>query len=107
MQEEIKDWAYRWTMCVKEKSDLLERVMEATKRCNTYGQLFRLWPGLEGFFPAHGREKISSARAKSRLPDNVICADNLQSPALERFSCMIAECLMLPICADKEIATVD
>lgn len=113
----IVDWFPLWKQHWDERNELLTKLEDVADYCRTYGQVYRVWPDLLGFFDEEGREKINSAKAKSKLPDDLLVWDRelgemtlteeFRPAAFERFTTMIAECLMLPEIDAKELATIE
>lgn len=120
----IADWVPLWGRYESERIALIHRVNKVGNMISTYGQAFRLWPDLQGFFPEYGREKINKAKVASRLPDPVYEWEYYDDPEEGRiqkitglapdwtpqvfavFTDMIAECLMLPEMEDmREVAS--
>ena len=119
-QELILEWGKEWLALHKQQNQLINKLEDLSKQCNTYGQLYRLWPDLLGFFGERGKEKVEAAQMKSKLPDGVLIVDYNEEghratvvlkeayrpEAFEPFSTVIAECLMLPTHEGKEVATI-
>ena len=113
----IVDWFPLWKQHWDERNELLTKLENVADYCKTYGQVYRVWPDLLGFFDEEGREKINSAKAKSKLPDDLLVWDRelgemalkeeFRPAAFEHFTTMIAECLMLPEIDAKELATIE
>lgn len=114
----IMDWFPLWKQHKDERNELLIKLETVAKYCRTYGQVYRIWPDLLGFFDEEGREKINSAKTKSKLPDELLVWDrelgkvalmeSFRPAAFERFTTMIAECLMLPeIDANEEVGSIE
>jgi hypothetical protein len=113
----IVDWFPLWKQHKDERNELLTKLENVADYCKTYGQVYRVWPDLLGFFDEEGREKINSAKVKSKLPDDLMIWDHdlgkevlmeeFRPAAFEPFTTMIAECLMLPEIDAKEVGTVE
>lgn len=114
MQGEIAEWAAIWKSYQQETNELLVKVEEVGKACSTYGQVFRIWPDLQGFFGDYGRAKVDSMVVSSRYPDGVLLIGSggkalkpeFRPEAFERYTMWIAECLMLPESDGDHVATV-
>lgn len=116
----IVEWAALWQELNLPQQCLLTKLEEVAGVCTTFGQVYRLWPDLLGFFDKKGRTKIDTARAQSKYPDEVttwqwdearqrnflVLRDEFKPEAFAPFTDVIAECLMLPLTEDKEVATL-
>lgn len=104
MAKQIHEWVPLWMGLAKDKARLLEKVNAVADVCNTYGQLARLWPELEGFFGSAGKAQMAGKAVRSPLPQKALEWTNGEPELMERFrpeafvpfAEMIAECLMLP-----------
>lgn len=118
--EKVREWALAWIEMRVDKTRLSSRIKQVARACKTYGQVVRLWPDLEGFFPAFGREKVANAKVQSKLPDDCYewhetAADEFEATDLipdfrpenlAPFAEMIAECLLLPNVPGEHQASV-
>jgi len=113
----IMDWFPIWKQHKDERDELLAKLEIVADFCRTYGQVYRIWPDLLGFFNEKGREKINSAKMKSKLPDELLVWDHklgkkvlieqFRPAAFERFTTIIAECLMLPEIDAQEVGSIE
>jgi hypothetical protein len=113
----IMDWFPIWKQHKDERNELLTKLETVAEYCRTYGQVYRIWPDLLGFFDEKGREQINSAKMKSKLPDELfvwdrelrkeVLAEEFRPAAFERFTAMIAECLMLPDVDTHEVGSIE
>lgn len=117
----IAEWLPHWLQHKEELDKLLNKIEEVAAVCQTYGQLYRLWPDILGFLDERGRATISAARAQSQYPDGAWQwgrTDTLQwekrglkeefkPEAFAPFNAVIAECLMLPEIKGEEIGSVE
>lgn len=117
----IAEWLPHWLQHKEELDKLLNKIEEVAAVCQTYGQVYRLWPDILGFFDERGRATIDAARTQSKYPDGVWQwekTDTLQwekrglkeefkPEAFAPFNAVIAECLMLPKIEGEEIGSVE
>lgn len=108
MQDEILKWVPVWQEYKNQTDELCRRVREVGKVCGTYGQVFRIWPDLRGFFGERGRSKVAEARVRSKYPDAAckwesdmddakwVLKDEFRLESFAKYEMWIAECLMLP-----------
>lgn|SRR5262245_17594009 len=113
MRDKLYDWAPVWKQYERETNMLALKVEQVGKVCSTYGQVFRIWPDLQGFFGEFGRSRIDNMIVSSRYPDAVRLFDGAQTlkpefrpEAFEMYTMWIAEALMLPEVEGSHIATV-
>ena len=119
--EKISHWLPETLKFGQETTDLAERIEQLASVCNTYGQLIRMWPELEGFMPPAVQTKIAEAAAISKYPEKAFkhsfskelntavrtLRPEFKPTALAPFNALIAECLMLPQVPGGFIATAN
>lgn len=117
----IAEWLPHWLQHKEELNKLLNKIEEVAAVCQTYGQLYRLWPDILGFFDERGRAMIDAARTQSKYPDGVWqweenryvamgerrLKEEFKPEAFAPFNAVIAECLMLPEVEGEEIGSVE
>lgn len=113
MRDQVFDWTPVWLQYKRETDELARKVEQVGEACSTYGQVFRIWPDLQGFFGEIGRDRINSMVVASRYPDAVRLFDGAQTlkpefrpEAFEKYTMWIAESLMLPEHEGNHIAIV-
>lgn len=117
----IAAWIPHWLQHKEELDKLLNKIEEVAAVCQTYGQVYRLWPDILGFFDRRGRATIDVARAQSKYPDGVWqweqtdtfqwekrgLKEEFKPEAFAPFNALITECLMLPEIEGEEIGSVE
>lgn len=113
MRDQVYEWAPVWMQYQQETAEIARKVEQVGEACSTYGQVFRIWPDLQGFFGEIGRDRINSMVVASRYPDAVRLFDGAQTlkpefrpEAFEKYTMWIAESLMLPEHEGNHIAIV-
>lgn len=101
VQEYITKWLKRDKQILDQNNDAHDRFIECGVRCNTWGQLARVWPNIKMLFPPRRRDKAIHAKARSRLPEAAFDADGKLIEAFDpdgiaEAELVIAEALMLP-----------
>ncbi len=121
MQEKLREWVPYWMSLRNDTKKLVAKIKDTACVCKTYGQVARLWPDLEGFFPQWGRSKVANAKVRSAYPERALewsrnpetgeheceLQDKFKPESFVPFAEMIAECLMLPNTPGGHTATVE
>jgi hypothetical protein len=118
-QEKLREWMPLWTKLDADTKKLVRKIKDTATVCKTYGQVARLWPDLEGFFPAWGRQKLNNAKVRSAIPERALewsrnedgsqyaeLQEKFRPEAFVPYAEMIAECIMLPNTPCTHVARV-
>lgn len=72
MMKELLRWAKVWVALDIQSTMVSERIGELFVHCNTMGQVLRVWPGIAGFLPDEGKDKLAGKKVKSPYPEGLI-----------------------------------
>ena len=116
----LGQWAPQWFELMEQHSKLIDKVKQVGAVCKTFGQLHRLWPDMESFYNDAARAALRHKMARSPYPEGAmryrdengvslvppVLRSDFRPEVFAQFTSMIAECLMLPVNEDKEVATI-
>lgn len=108
LQDTLVRWMHRWTLLDAERLDVVAKVTQAFRVCNTIGQVERLWPGIVALSDTFIQDQLAKAKARSPLP-RLRDPDAWSSEALQWANQCIAEALCLSPdeeVVEKALATV-
>lgn len=113
-QTTLMNWAHDWSKMHRQQDAFTTKVGEVANVCTSYGQVFRLWPELQGFFSEFGKKKVGDAKARSPYPVDALTFEGSKTlkpefrpEAFEPYSMMLAEALLLPVMEGSEVATIN
>lgn len=101
----LLDWGMRWARMEQEQAIIKDTVRKLSVDCNTFGQILRIWPALEGFLPPQALSKVKGQKIKSKLPAGVFDTEGkllrmYQRDVLDLYEMAISEALILPCESD-------